>query len=77
MKCKCKLESKSMIEDLSIGGQFSFNLGEEYEFYIEDDTFGEVPHFDSVNQKRLYIVVKNRIEIGFDEKKFHEIFEIV
>jgi hypothetical protein len=66
MKCKCKLESKSVIEDLSIGGQFSFNLGEEYEFYIEDDSFG-----------KAYIVVKNRIEIGFDEKKFHEIFEIV
>lgn len=55
-----------MINDLSTGGQFSFNLGEVYEFYIEDDSFG-----------KAYIVVKNKLEIGFDEKQFNKSFEIL
>ncbi len=56
-----------MINDSSVGGQFSFTPGEVYEFYIEeDDSFG-----------KAYIVVKNRLEIGFDENQFKEAFEII
>lgn len=62
MKCKCILESNSMVNDLSLGGPFSFTPGEVYEFYVEDEA---------------YIVVKDRLEIGFDEKQFNKTFEIV
>jgi hypothetical protein len=51
-----------MVNDLSLGGPFSFTPGEVYEFYVEDEA---------------YIVVKDRLEIGFDEKQFNKTFEIV
>ena len=73
-KCKCKIESMWYLIDDSfnedsevIGGSYSYNIGDEYEYNIENSAFG-------VN----YMVRHdNGNTVGFDEMKFNKIFDII
>jgi len=72
-KCKCTHKSSWFLIDDSFdvdskinGGAFSFDVNEEYVFYIEESIFGI-----------CYMVIHtNNQVVGFNEDKFNECFKL-
>ena len=72
-KCRCKKESKWFLIDDSFdensgikGGEYSYEVGSEYEFYISENPIANA-----------YVVIHKNSSTGFDEKSFNETFDII
>jgi hypothetical protein len=75
-KCRCILEFNWFCIDDSFGestnikgGEFPFQVGEEYDFHLEDTFFG-----------KAFLVThpqNSETPIGFDEIKFSRIFKVI